>query len=302
MTNRDKRIRPVIFGEVLFDHFPDGSIVLGGAPFNVAWHLQAFGQAPLFISRVGNDPLGHKIKDKMELWGMDSSGLQLDSSHPTGTVNVQISDGEPSYEIVQDCAYDFIARDAIPPLPQQGILYHGTLAIRNEHSASTLSSIKDNYCYSIFVDINLRPPWWNMQCINSALTDSHWAKLNEDELRQISPEDQSTTDVEQLAHNLLADFALEGVVITQGAKGAFALTANGDKVSAIPEMSKSVIDTVGAGDAFNSIILLGNIQRWPLSLTLRRAQQFASQVVTIRGATINNRKFYQPLIDSWELN
>ncbi|MCG2635366.1 MAG: carbohydrate kinase, partial [Gammaproteobacteria bacterium] len=26
-----------IYGEVLFDHFPDGSRVLGGAPFNVAW-------------------------------------------------------------------------------------------------------------------------------------------------------------------------------------------------------------------------------------------------------------------------
>ena len=45
--------RPVIFGEVLFDRFPDGSVVLGGAPFNVAWHLQAFGRAPLFISTGG---------------------------------------------------------------------------------------------------------------------------------------------------------------------------------------------------------------------------------------------------------
>lgn len=44
-----------IFGEVLFDHFPDGNQVLGGAPFNVAWHLQAFGQSPCMVSRVGND-------------------------------------------------------------------------------------------------------------------------------------------------------------------------------------------------------------------------------------------------------
>ena len=44
----------VIFGEVLFDDFPDGA-VLGGAPFNVAWHLQAFGLHPVMISRTGND-------------------------------------------------------------------------------------------------------------------------------------------------------------------------------------------------------------------------------------------------------
>ena len=41
---------PVVFGEVLFDIFPDGAKHLGGAPFNVAWHLQAFGDQPLFLS------------------------------------------------------------------------------------------------------------------------------------------------------------------------------------------------------------------------------------------------------------
>ena len=50
-----KTTRLCVFGEVLFDHFPDGRRVLGGAPFNVAWHLQAFGEAPRFISRVGAD-------------------------------------------------------------------------------------------------------------------------------------------------------------------------------------------------------------------------------------------------------
>jgi fructokinase len=302
MAKTTQHSRPVIYGEVLFDHFPDGSIVLGGAPFNVAWHLQAFGLAPLFISRVGNDPLGHQIKDRMQAWGMDSSGLQLDSSHPTGTVDVQIEHGEPSFDIVENCAYDFIESSALPPLPQQGHLYHGTLAIRNDPSARTLHNIKDNHCYQIFVDINLRPPWWNMECINTALTDSHWAKLNEDELRKIAPEDGRDEDVEQLAGNLLSDFALEGAIITQGAEGAFALTASREKFSITPQMSKSVVDTVGAGDAFSSIILLGNMRGWPLPLTLERAQQFASQVVTIRGATINNSEFYQPLITDWGLN
>jgi sugar/nucleoside kinase (ribokinase family) len=57
--------RPCIFGEVLFDHFPDGKRVLGGAPFNVAWHLQAFGEAPRFISRVGDDAEGDEIRTAM---------------------------------------------------------------------------------------------------------------------------------------------------------------------------------------------------------------------------------------------
>ena len=52
--------RPVILGEVLFDRFPDATEVLGGAPFNVAWHLQGFGAAPLFVSRVGADAAGER--------------------------------------------------------------------------------------------------------------------------------------------------------------------------------------------------------------------------------------------------
>jgi fructokinase len=53
---------PLVFGEVLFDCFPDGTEVLGGAPFNVAWHLQGFGLSPLLVSRVGNDARGQQIR------------------------------------------------------------------------------------------------------------------------------------------------------------------------------------------------------------------------------------------------
>ena len=87
MINSEAK-RPVIFGEVLFDRFPDGSAVLGGAPFNVAWNLQAFGQAPLLISRVGQDALGEQIRETMTDWSMDTSCLQSDMSHPTGIVDI----------------------------------------------------------------------------------------------------------------------------------------------------------------------------------------------------------------------
>ena len=98
----------MVFGEVLFDRFPDGNVVLGGAPFNVARHLQAFGREPLMISRVGNDALGRNIRQAMEDWSMTLRGLQLDSQHPTGTVDVSFHADEPSYDIVDQRAYDFI--------------------------------------------------------------------------------------------------------------------------------------------------------------------------------------------------
>ena len=79
-----------IFGEVLFDHFPDGRRVLGGAPFNVAWHLQAFGLRPLVITRVGADDDGAQVLQAMEAWGMDTTGVQVDEVNPTGSVRVEL--------------------------------------------------------------------------------------------------------------------------------------------------------------------------------------------------------------------
>jgi sucrose synthase len=44
----------LVFGEMLFDQFPDRT-VLGGAPFNVARHLAGFGWPPLLISMNSAD-------------------------------------------------------------------------------------------------------------------------------------------------------------------------------------------------------------------------------------------------------
>ena len=66
--------RPVVVGEVLFDLFPDDSRVLGGAPFNLAWHLQALGLEPLLITRVGADLEGAEVLEAMARWGLDRGG------------------------------------------------------------------------------------------------------------------------------------------------------------------------------------------------------------------------------------
>ena len=79
--------RVVLFGEVLADIFPDRD-VLGGAPFNVARHLKAFGRNPVLVSRVGNDDLGKRVLGTMKQYGMATGGIQLDRVHPTGQVKV----------------------------------------------------------------------------------------------------------------------------------------------------------------------------------------------------------------------
>ena len=284
-----------IFGEVLFDHFPDGSRVLGGAPFNVAWHLQAFGLSPHFISRVGNDTDGQEIRRLMAVWGMDCSGLQLDDNHMTGSVQVQLVEGEPHYDIVADSAYDFIAAESLAD--QAGdILYHGSLALRNPVSRAALAQLKTGHPGKIFVDVNLRPPWWEQGLLGALLQDADWVKLNQDELAQLHP---GQGDMEATMRSFVDTFALETLVVTCGAEGAVAMGKDWQPVKVKPEANLKVVDTVGAGDAFASVLLLGVSKSWPLALTLERAQGFAGAVVGQRGATADDASFYAPFIRQW---
>jgi len=297
--NATQTPRPVIFGEVLFDCFPDGSVVLGGAPFNVAWHLQAFGMAPVFVSRVGDDALGHRIRDTMHAWEMDTSGLQLDSAHPTGKVEIRFVDGEPEYDIVDRQAYDFIDAGAVPPLQPGAVLYHGSLALRNAVSRLTLEEIRRKYAPCVLVDVNLRNPWWQRDGILRLLEGGSWVKLNEHELALLVQGDRSPADA---MAQLLQEYRLQLLIVTRGSAGAVAVTPAGEEVRVAPRNVAHVTDTVGAGDAFTSVVLLGRACNWHLPLLLERAQQFASAIVGVRGATVNDRAFYRPFILEWGLS
>ncbi|MGD9356142.1 MAG: carbohydrate kinase [Chromatiales bacterium] len=285
-----------VFGEVLFDHFPDGKRVLGGAPFNVAWHLQAFGQSPLFISRIGQDPEGQLVRDAMEQWGMQTGRLQIDASHPTGRVNVELVDGEPSYDIVRPAAWDAIEADKAAN--GCGMLYHGTLALREQASRMALEAIRNGTKGSVFVDVNLRSPWWQRENVLAQLVPANWVKLNSDELALLMPAGKPD---KHAALRFIERHELDGVILTHGSEGAEILTADGEHAGAMPESDVPVVDTVGAGDAFASVILLGLAKGWPLQQMLERAQSFASQIVGRRGATVSDPAFYNPFIESWSI-
>jgi fructokinase len=285
-----------VFGEVLFDHFPDGSKVLGGAPFNVAWNLQAFGLSPLFISRVGDDEDGSQIKSAMQAWGMSLAGLQTDSSLATGRVTVSLEDGEPEYDIVHPAAYDAISVSG--GLPPVGLLYHGSLALRDQVSRETLGGICSVGSRMVFMDVNLRPPWWRRDRVLRWAKSADWVKLNGHELELLG---DNRADPAASARDFVEKYGLRGLVLTHGSGGAELFTPGGEYHSVQPEGETQVTDTVGAGDAFSSVMILGLMLGWPAPMSLRRAQQFASAIVARRGATVDDLEFYQEFRVHWEL-
>jgi len=298
MKKTAQKHQPLIFGEVLFDCFPGGREKLGGAPFNVAWNLQAFGMFPLLLSRVGDDNLGRHILEKMKSWNMITSFLQIDPSYPTGKVRIELRKGEPQFTILQDQAYDYISPFNYGLQHEPPFLYHGSLALRNDISRNTLALLKQEYNCPVFVDVNLRSPWWQAEDVITCVEDATWLKLNEEELALLFPGQEN---LEERCRQLVERFNLEAVFVTMGKKGAAGLGRDNLFCATKPLQDIAVKDTVGAGDAFSSVLLLGLMNNWPLNTTMQRAQEFASAVVGRQGAITQDRNFYQTFSNRWDL-
>jgi fructokinase len=243
---------------------------------------------------VGNDDKSVKIKQAMQIWDMTLAQLQIDSEHPTGVVQVSLNQGEASYDIVPNQAYDFIDAKQLDLATQYSVLYHGTLALRHPISAHALQTLKARHQGRVFIDVNLRAPWWQLAQLEQLLSTAHWVKVNQEELQQLQA---ANLPLKQAMQAFLTRYDLQVLVVTCGAQGAVALSQSGEFIEVQPETQLSVVDTVGAGDAFAAVLLLGLQRGWSLSLTMDKAQHFASRLVTQRGAIVQDMGFYQSFID-----
>ena len=296
---------PLIFGEVLFDHFPDGSRVLGGAPFNVAWHLQGFGLGPFFVSAVGEDDTGREVLDRMGQWGMATDGVQIDRSHPTGRVTAHLVDGEPLFEIGSEQAYDYVRGDlAVEGLGsgEVTLIYHGTLALREPASREAVTELRRATRAPTFVDLNLREPWWTREILDACLDGASWLKLNRDELSTVVNAPVETPEACEEAGLALAEKRdLDTLIVTLG-KGGSMLFRGGSTWSeeAVALELDEIVDTVGAGDAFSAVACMGMTRGWEPGDILRRGNAFAAEVCRIRGATTADRSLYRHQAEAWE--
>ncbi len=294
-----------IFGEALADVFPDRTVI-GGAPLNVARHLNALHMHPVFITRLGEDDLKQTLIKTFTSEGLDTTGVQIDPARPTGKVMVKLENGEPTYDIVPDQAYDYIHEGMthLTMMSIQPVLkYFGTLAQRNLVSRQAFDTFINDKSAPVFLDLNLREPWYNAETIERALTRCDYAKMNAGELKTICKlMDIEGESEEVLARALMVQFKLSQIIITCGSEGCWALDEKLNLVQASSApLPGEMADTVGAGDGFAAIYLLGIALDWPMQQTMQRANQFASAICTLHGAAPDSTTFYQTFKDAWNL-
>ena len=122
----------VIWGEVLWDLFPDGR-QLGGAPANVAWHLGLAGGWARLVSRVGDDARGTRCDRAAR--GVGRHVARADRSRARDRRGrSRRSDGAArrSYKLVPGRAWERIActDECREALADAGVMVFGTLAQR----------------------------------------------------------------------------------------------------------------------------------------------------------------------------
>ncbi|MEI6073672.1 MAG: carbohydrate kinase [Verrucomicrobiae bacterium] len=269
-------------GEILWDLLPSGK-QLGGAPANFAYHAHALGAGARLISRVGNDPLGLEILDRLRTLGLPTGGVSVDPAAPTGTVSVEIQpDGQPRFIIQESVAWDRL--EAGDPVQADAVCF-GTLgqrcatarqAIRAAVSAVPAGALR------VF-DINLRQQFYSREIIESSLALADALKLNDTELPVLAGMFDLAGEPRSQLDALAGRYQLRAVALTRGANGSLLL--GGGVWSDHPGLSVKVVDAVGAGDAFTAAWTLGLLARHPLDKINQRANEIAAFVCTQPGAT-----------------
>lgn len=274
------------FGEVLWDILP-GKTLPGGAPMNVAYHLQKLSVPTAMISSIGDDEPGQRLLEILEQHKLTTEYIQIDSAHETGKVHAQPSSNAPlemKYDIVQPVAWDYISfTPALRELAQQpgdSFLVFGSLASRNMESRQTLLSLlKGNRTFVL--DINLRPPHYEKELLAELLHQCHILKLNEAELSIIGAWHQWPDNMEAQVKALGLQYAIPTIIVTLGEKGA-ALLKKG-KFYQHPGYKVNVADTIGSGDAFLAGFLYSTIKRYSPSDALAFSCALGAVVASYHG-------------------
>lgn len=292
----------LVWGELLWDRFPDGDR-LGGAPANVAWHLAQLGTPVALVTRVGDDAPGHTAIAKLATIGVDTSLIQIDGERPTGEVTVTLEAGasgglEPRYRLVPGCAWERI--ELVPAVIERlrgtRALVFGTLSQRTPEGLASFSAALAAASPRVLrvCDPNLRPSSpaaGDDDALEQAMGAADVVKLGERE-RQLVQERIGA----RLVHSspppgtaepvswLLARGA-RLVAVTRGADGStwHAPGVPPIEVAAVPARPGG--DNVGCGDAYVAGLVHGLLAGWPWSRIGRVAAAVAAEVAGARGAT-----------------
>jgi 5-dehydro-2-deoxygluconokinase len=264
---------------------------LGGSATNVAVAAARYGRLSAVITRTGDDPFGEFLHDALRRFEVDDRYVTPVPHLPTPVTFCEMfpPDHFPIYFYRQPKAPDL--EIDTPELDMAAISsasvfwVTGTGLCAEPSRGATLAALRERARSGITVlDLDYRPMFWPSRqearkWISQALPYVTVAVGNLDECM--------TAVGETEPHRAAAALHEHGVtlaVVKQGPKGVLASTVDrpdrpGETVEIAP-MNVTVVNGLGAGDAFGGALCHGLLGGWPLSSTIRFANAAGALVAS----------------------
>ncbi|MCM3706227.1 MULTISPECIES: sugar kinase [Cytobacillus] len=263
---------------------------IGGAELNVAIGCSRLGLKSGWISRLGNDEFGRHIFNTVRGEGIDVSQVELVDGYPT-SLNFKEIMGDGSVRTFYYRTNSPTTALTIETLDEEYIKNSKILhitgifpAVDKEKNIELIKyaiSIAKKHGVLVSFDPNIRLKLWSKEEARKTLREYlpyvDILLTGEDEAELL----MGTSDPMQIIE-YSKEFGINYVAIKQGEKGSVGYH-EGKFIEAPALKSKMVVDTVGAGDGFDSGFLYGLINKWPLEKTLKFANVIGSMVVSVSG-------------------
>lgn len=268
---------------------------IAGAESNLCIGLSRLGVGARFISRVGDDPFGLRIRQVLDQEGVDTSALLTDPEAPTGVFfREHLPDGQRRvYYYRKGSAASRLSPDDLHPGLFQGArLVHLTgitPALSPACAAACQRAIELARQAGAWIsfDPNFRPRLWNATEAQAVLLP---LMLQVDILLMGHEDAQALFDIDNEDQILERGLNLGAsiVVLKLGEQGACGLANSSVKpvgqIMKIPAHPvKQVIDPVGAGDGFDAGFIAGWLQGWDLEKCLQLGARLGAAAVGVMG-------------------
>lgn len=246
----------------------------GGKGSNQAVAAARLGAEVSFIGRVGKDVFAELAYEIWDAEGVNRDFVSRDDEHATGVAPILV-DGQGENMIVVVLGANLrvgredidAARDRIATAD----ILIAQLEINLDMVAYALQTAKELGVRTI---LNPAPA---AELPAGMLELADYVTPNETELEALGG---AGLDVEAAARGLLTR-ADQTVVVTLGARGAQIVTQSGSAI--VPSYAVDVVDTTGAGDAFNAGLAVALAEGMDLEAAVRFANGAAALCVTKPG-------------------
>ncbi|WP_319541645.1 carbohydrate kinase [uncultured Pseudodesulfovibrio sp.] len=272
-------------GEILWDVLPDKRM-LGGAPANFAYHINALGGEGVPVSCVGDDDLGREALSLLVMRGLNTDAIVVNGEHPTGIVDAHVdAQGVATYVFPDNVAWDFLSLNeaALALAAKTRAVCFGTLAQRSEISRKAIRQFLDAASGALKVyDINLRQNFYTTEIISQSLDLADVLKINDDELALVTRMLSLPEGEREALETLMFQHSLKMGVLTRGEKGSLIVSPDG--FSDLSGQPNEIMDTIGAGDSFTAALVLAYLDGQSLDEMNRYATRVAAYVCGCPGA------------------